>query len=201
MPRSQLLGWTLALVALPFPATAHAQGKAVTVPDTEVSFPVERTEEIGGEKVALELTGVGLREKAWFNVYAIASYVAKDASAKTATQLAQADVAKQLRLVMERDVDGEDMAEAFRDALRANHPKGFDQELKAFEAYFDGKEAKEGKRIVFDHVPGKGLRFRVQGHDALEIEGVPFARAVWDIYFGKKPAVDELKKTLSARLK
>src|SRR6516164_1497251 len=77
---------------------------------------------VGGKPVQLVLTGVALREKFFFNVYAIGSYVLEGAGVRTAEELAAVDKPKQLHLVMERDVSGTDIAEAFVVAIRQNYP-------------------------------------------------------------------------------
>lgn len=175
-------------------------GDQVTVDDTDVTFPVRRTETFAGKQVELRCTGAGLREKAWFNVYAIASYVAADQKPKGATDLAALDAPKMLLLVMERDVSGADMVSALGDAIRANHPSGLNDELKRLSGYFSGKEAQEGKRITFLHLPGKGVSCQLEGQAVLTVESLPFARAIWDIYLGKAPVTDDLKEALTKRL-
>lgn len=186
----------LTLVAAP------AQAQTVPVPGSDNSFKAEVTRQIGKEKdVALKLTGVALREKAWFNVYAMGSYIAKASKVKTAEDLAKADEPKMLELLMEREVDGEDMASAFRDAIRANYPKGFDAELKKIDAYFKPKTVKPGDRIKFVHIPGSGVRCEVSGQKALFFEGVKFSKVIWDMYLGKENVSEDIKEGLVSRLK
>jgi hypothetical protein len=198
MPRS-LHAVALLLVCLnPLQAQDH-----VTVDDTEVSYPVRTVVAIGDDSLALRLTGVGLREKAWFNVYAIASYVAADAQVKNAAALAAADVPKLLHLVMERAVDAPDISEAFVEAIEANHAQAkqtFAQEIKAFSDCFGDDELSPGQHIRFTHLPGRGVQLQVGERDPVVIEGLPFALAVWEIYFGASPVTEGLKTGLSSRL-
>lgn len=186
---------------LAFAGLAPAQER-VPVEDSDVTFPVTETREVAGKQVDLRLTGVALREKAWINVYVIASYVDATAEPKSARELAQADVPKVLVLVMERDVDGDDMAEAFHDAILLNYSESkFKEELKRFNDFFLNREAKEGKKITFTHLPGKGVECAVEGNGKLVIENVAFARAIWELYLGTKNIGDDIKEGLTSRLR
>lgn len=184
-----------------FAGLAPAQER-VPVEDSDVTFPARETREVAGKQVDLRITGVALREKAWFNVYAVASYVDATAEPKSARELAQADVPKVLVLVMERDVDGDDMAEAFHDAILLNHSESkFKDELRRFNAFFEAREAKKGKKITFTHLPGKGVECAVEGNGKLVIENVAFARAIWDLYLGPKNIGEDIKEGLISRLR
>ena len=200
MTRLVHLGATLALCMVPTLGVAKDE---VTVKGSETTFKKTLTRTVGKEKaVKLALTGVALREKAWFNVYAIASYAKPDAKVKTASALAKADAPKVLLLVMERDVDGEDMASAFKDAIRANCASGFKAELKAVNAYFKPKTCKTKDRIAFVHLPGVGLRCEISGvKTPLVIKNLEFGQAMWEVYLGKQNVGAEIKQGLTKLLK
>src|SRR5262249_25664744 len=87
----------------------QAQEK-VAVSGSAFEFPVARDAKVGEKSYSLKLTGAAMRKRAIIKVYAIGSYVDKDFPGRTAAELAAADVIKQLHLVMERDVEGKDMA-------------------------------------------------------------------------------------------
>lgn len=159
--RTSLAFASLALVLVASPAAVAQQ---VTVDGSDVTFPAQATFTVAGKEVAMVATGAALREKAWFNVYSICSYVDASLKVANAKALVAADAPKVLELMMERDVDGDDMAEAFEDAVRLNYPEPkFNDELKRFRAFFDPKEAVEGKKITFVHVPKVGVRCLIQG--------------------------------------
>ena len=128
----QRILWSLALVAT---ATASADEKMVGTPGSKVEYPAMIKESVGDKPVAMKLTGTGLRTKAIFSVYAIASYVADAATVKSPAELAAADVPKRLHLVMEREVSGEDMSANIRSGIAGNHPGEFAEELNALDDY------------------------------------------------------------------
>lgn len=195
--RRTLLSFAFVLAAAPV-----VLAQAVEVDGSDVTFPARETFQVAGQEVAMTATGAALREKAWFNVYAICSYIDAGAKVADARALVAADVPKALVLVMERDVDGDDMAEAFEDAVRLNHPEPeFAAELQRFRAFFDPKEAIEGKKITFLHLPKVGVLCSIEGQGELKIESVAFAQAIWDIYLGPKNIGDDIKQGMTSRLR
>src|SRR5436189_237855 len=93
---------TLALVVL---------GSKLLASDVGVSgsctrYPSKIEANVAGKAVKMTITGTALRRRSVFNVYAVASYVLQDSKLASAEELAAADVAKRLHLVMERTVDG-----------------------------------------------------------------------------------------------
>jgi hypothetical protein len=157
---------------------------------------------IGDKPVRLALTGVALREKYFINIYAVASYVVEGAGVHTAEELAALDQPKQLHLVLERDVTGNDLAEAFLIAIRQNYPApAFAPEVDRLTATLRDLEMKKGDHVYLTHLPGVGLRCNVIGKGDFTIENPQFSRAVWDIYFGKNNLGEGIKKGLTSRLK
>ena len=168
-------------------------GKDTKVDGADVKYP-DRVEQDG---TTLRLTGTGLRKKFIFNVYTVASYVAEDEKPSSASALAALDAPKRLHIVMERGVDGKTMGEAFRDAIKKNYDLGpLTAQVKQLEDYLRSKKAEEDDNIIFEHVTGEGVRVKRTGGADLMISGVPFARAVWDIYLGKENISGDIKKRL-----
>jgi hypothetical protein len=193
----QRILWSLALVAT---ATASADEKMVGTPGSKVEYPAMIKESVGDKPVAMKLTGTGLRTKAIFSVYAIASYVADAATVNSPAELAAADVPKRLHLVMEREVTGADMSANIRSGIAGNHPGEFAEELNALDAYCKKLTLKRGMHVRLTHSPGVGLNALIGEDQALEIPNVKFANAIWEIYLGKKPLSDKLKKGLTSRM-
>src|SRR5262249_46064588 len=110
---------------------AHSE-EVVEVTGGSFKYPTHIEATFGNRKVPMKLTGAAMRRKTIFNVYTIGSYIQTDAQVRTPEELASADVAKQLHLVMERTVSGKDMATAFHDAIRANYSTEFKDELEKF---------------------------------------------------------------------
>lgn len=186
------------LLALTF-SFVQAQEK-VAVSGSAFEFPVARDAKVGEKSYSLKLTGAAMRKRAIIKVYAIGSYVDKDFSGRTAEDLAGADVIKQLHLVMERDVDGKDMAKAFQDAVGNNYPNQFAEEIKKLVAIMDAHDAAKGDHVWITHIPGFGIHVNLVGKKSEFISGVKFSRAVWDIYLGPRNVGESVKKGLTSRL-
>ena len=193
--RAILLG-----VSLLIPTAFASAGKQVAVPGSDVTFDAAIKKKIAGETVTLVLTGTALREKFWLNVYAIGSYVEKGTRVNGPEALAAADVPKKLHLVLERDVEGDSMADALKESVLANHPKQFTKELKTMCNYVRANPVNQGDHVWFTHLPGEGLICKISHEPEVTIKSVAFARAVWEIYFGKKNIGVAIKKGLSSRL-
>lgn len=173
----------------------------IGVEGTSTQFATPAVRNIGGKEVRLVATGAAMRKKFVFQVYAIASYVQDGVQVESPEALATADCAKQLHLVMERDVDGKDMAEAFFAAIRMNYPApAFENELNNLMAFMKANPVKRGDQIFLTNVPGKGLHVVVVGKTELMIENVAFAHAVWEIYLGKNNLGSDIKKGLTSRM-
>jgi hypothetical protein len=173
----------------------------VRVDGSDRSYPETRQATVSGKATSLKLTGVGLREKAFINVYVIGSYVDQAASPKGPGDLATTDVPKQMILTMERDVDGKKMADALSEAIRANYPSGLDAELGQLEAYLRSHPLSTGDEVDFTWLPGGGgVVCAVLGQSPLTIKSAAFAKAVWDIWLGDHPVQKDIKKGLVSRL-
>lgn len=166
---------------------------------TQYATPI--TARVAGKDVSLRLTGTALRKKFIFSVYSIGSYIQDGVIAHNAEELSAADCPKRLHLVMERDVNGKDMAEAFRTAIRLNYDEpAFNDEPNRLAEFMQPLTAAKGDHIWLTHVPGVGLHCLVVGKTEITIPSVPFARAVWEIYLGKNNLGEEIKKGLTSRL-
>ncbi len=157
---------------------------------------------IGDKPVRLVLTGTAVRQKFFFNVYSIGSYLVEGAAVHHAEELAAVDLSKQLHLVMERDVPGSDIAEAFLLAIRQNYPMpAFNVEVSRLVEMIRDIDFKKGDHIYLTHQPGIGVRFLVVGKGDFTIENPEFSRTIWDIYLGKNNVGEGVKKGLVSRLK
>ena len=149
----------------------------------------------------MRLTGAAVRTKLIINVYTVASYLQEGVKVTSADELAAVDCAKRLHLVMERTVDGKDLAEAFRAAVRLNHPEpAFTDEVTTLVRFMRSTSVRKGDHILLTHVPGIGLHCSMAGKADFLVKNVRFARAVWDVYLGKNNVGEQIKKGLVARL-
>jgi hypothetical protein len=190
---------TATLLILCGAAAASAELVGVDGSGTQYATPIPA--KVAGKDVTLRLTGTALRKKFLFHVYTIGSYVQDGVAVASAEELVAADCPKRLHLVMEREVSGKDLAEAFRAAIRANYPApAYEAELNRLAELMQPLTAVKGDHIWLTHVPGVGLHCLVVGKTEINIPGVPFTRAVWEIYLGKNNLGDEIKKGLTSRL-
>ena len=174
----------------------------VTVHGSNSQFTTTMDVTIDGKPYHLVLTGVALRQKFFINVYSLGSYVQEGAAVHTAEELASVNQPKQLHLVMERDVAGGDIAEAFLVAIRQNYPTPyFNEEVNRLVEMMREIDFKKGDNIYLTHQPGIGLRCQVIGKGDITIDNPDFSRAIWDIYLGKNNIGEGIKKGLISRLR
>lgn len=191
----------LSVAALGLGALALLGADWATVPGSTARFQTSVEVAGSGKAARLNLTGAALRQKFLFNVYAVGSYLQEGAAVRNAEELAAADLPKRLHLIMERTVEGKDMAEAFRAAIRLNYPEpAFVQEVAALTEWLRGFTANKGDHVLLTHVPGVGLHCAVAGRAEFTIRNVRFSRAVWDIYLGKNNLGEGIKRGLTSRL-
>ena len=198
------------------------QGPEVTEPNTNVKF-LTVLETPAGTQV---LTGTGVRTRTMLKVkvYAFGLYVdsagARAALAawrgKSASDLARdqslyGELLKgafpmTLRLVMTRNVGGDQMAEAFDEALGPRVAQAAERGMPAgaealarFRALFTG-ELVSGTELLFSWAPGSTLRVSIGGRQVGEIESAALCWALFDVYLGEKPISSDGKKTIIARL-
>jgi hypothetical protein len=189
-------------------------------PSSGVSFPA--TLMVPGTDMSQQLMGTGIRTKTFLKVkvYAFGLYVdpagAQEALngfvGKTAKDLEKdndfygkildQDFGMSLRLVMTRDVGGEDMAEAFDGALRPRVQQaaaemgmpGGEAALDVFRGYFSVDEMTKESEIVMSCDPQGMLRASVKGEVQPEIDSPALCWALFDVYLGAKPISGDGKK-------
>lgn len=192
-------GW-LALTVLVI-GGGMLSAELVGVPGSSTKYPSEIGASVGGKSVTMVLTGTAMRTKLIVNVYALGSYVQQGVEIKSAEALASADCAKRLHLVMERAIDGKDLADAFRAAVRMNYSEPmFAEEINQLVQFMRSTTARKGDHIYLTHVPGIGLQVNVSGKADFLIKNVAFSQAVWEIYLGKKNLGEGIKRGLTSRL-
>jgi len=200
--------WVLVLSAALAMGSLPRQLAAETIPvgGTATQFETDIETRVGGQPVKMVLTGAGLRIRGLpplvsVKVYALGSYVEAGKGIRTLEDLLSVQAAKQLHLVMERNVEGHEMADSFRNALRVNHPSPrFDRQLDHLCAIMRTLRIQKGDHVMMTHVPGKGLVVDLVGKREFLVEDVQFSRAIWEMFLGRNPLDETLKKNLVARL-
>jgi hypothetical protein len=219
-----VLGLTL-LTAAALPLSAQQAGtETVYDPSSGVPFPAALT--IPGGNAQHVLTGTAVRTRTFLKVkvYAYGLYVdadgAKSALASYTDQsaddlerndefyerLLDQEFAMTLRLVMTRDVSGDDMADAFDGALRPRVQRaaaemdmpGGEAALDRFRGYFSLDEMTKSAEIVFSCSPDGRLETMVKGELQPAIESDALCWALFDVYLGEKPISGSGKKKVIA---
>lgn len=173
------------LAAFATGATA-AELAGVSLPDNE---------QVAGEE--LVLNGLGLREKAWIDVYVGALYLPET----TDTAEAAINMQGPSRMVMHfvRDVPADKIVDGWKDGFRNNNEKavveGLGDRIETFNAFFTD-EIKEGEAVVLDYVPGEGTKVSIAGEEKGVIEGEDFNSALRAVWLGPKPPSRSFQKGL-----
>lgn len=170
-------------MALALSATAAEKGD-VKMPDTI---------EVAGQK--LDLNGMGIREATIFaiDVYVAGLYVPKKSS--DPQTLMTSDVPKKLVLSFVRDIDADDITDAFTESFEKNK---FGPAVQKQLARLNGwmTDMKDGQSMSFTYVPGEGLTVEVLGKTKGVIEGKDFQARFLSIWLGENPPNRGLKKGL-----
>ncbi len=192
MSRKGFLGAALAACsAVVMPSLAWAQSKL-----GDVIFPNDIT--LGGQK--LFINGYGMRFRFGFRVYAAALYTPSKFAKNE--EVIKPTVAKRMHLVAQRDVKGDDFGKLFTRAMEENMTKEdfskiINGVIRMGTIFADAKQFAKGDVIIVDVVPGTGLittfRGKQQGEPIKEPE---FSQAMMQIWFGKKPADEQLRVAL-----
>ena len=210
-----------AATALATPAAAQS---SVNEPASGVAFPVEHTGANGSPQV---LAGTGLRTRTMLRVkiYAFGLYV--DAAGargglsafagKTAAQLEgdngfydallRMSFPMSLRLVMIRNITGEQMSDAFEEALRprvvqaaSRNMPGGEAALTTFRGFFSLDRLTEGVELIFTCTPDGTLHSSVAGDRKAPIASRALCWALFDVYLGRTPISPDGRKSAIARI-
>jgi len=180
---------------------AAVMGLAATAPvqAVEVSgVKLEDTAKVGGKDLVLCCAGV--RVKVLFNVYALGIYLTEKKN--TVADILGQTGPKRFKLVMMRDVSGEEFGSSFMGAINKNLDKDekskFVNQLLKFGEMFETIGAlKKGDVIVSDWVPGTGTVLTLNGKSIVEALPDPlFYNALLKIWLGDKPVDTSLKPVL-----
>ncbi len=208
----------LAMAQLPAPST-------VNEPQSGTPFPVSLTPP--GGTTRHWIMGTGIRQRTIFRVkiYAFALYVDPEGARASLSRFAGVSTSTlerdesfyralldlgfpmTLRLVMTRTVDGEDVADAFADAIRPRLVRavtntsdaGEDMAaLEMFRGYFDVDQVRTGTEVVFSCGPAGRLATLVGGDERPAIDSRALCRALFDVYLGDDPISRDGKRSVIA---
>ncbi len=184
LPRPQ----RLALLALLFFSSwvVHADGEA--------GFPADLAVTENGTTHQLSLTGEAERKFFLFRVYEIAHYAEDGEAQSLSTDTVVSDgPAKAILITFARKLGRDQIRDEFDKSLRRNAQ---DDWLAAAEptiaAFIDAidRDAQAGDQLVFYWLSGGQLFAEFNGERAFAVTDTAFAKLVWSIWFGAKPACD-----------
>lgn len=219
--------------SLPGNAGPQAADEAVIEPATKIEF-APRLQAPGTEAGELVLTGTGVRTwGVWpvkWNIYAFGLYVREQAARVSLRAwrgknlenlhrddtlyeaLLEDDFDKSLRLVLNRNIGGDDVAEAFTESLEPRFERAAEVAGGSFDAntlarfralfgdYFGAQELTKGAELVFVWLRGGTMVTAVNGEVIGIIESRTLCWAFFDIYLGEDPISREGKETVISRL-
>ncbi len=148
----------------------------------------------------LKLNGAGVRTRAVFKVYVAGLYLPE--KKKTVPEILAQNGPRRMRMVLVRDVNSEDMGQAFMDGLNANSDKTekakfVNQTVKMGEIFASIPALKAGDTITNDWIPGSGMHVLVNDKRVGDIlPDLAFYNAFLKIWLGEKPADNSLKQAL-----
>ena len=150
---------------------------------------------VGG--TSLVLNGAGLREKAWFDLYAGGLYLTSKSG--DASSIINADETMAIKLdILSKLVTTKKMVSAvddgFESSLNGNTAPMADKIAK-FKGFFSDEIVKTN---VFDiaYIKGKGVVVSKNGNELGTIPGLEFKKALFAIWLGPDPADDDLKEEM-----
>ncbi|HQZ03525.1 MAG TPA: chalcone isomerase family protein [Thauera sp.] len=151
-------------------------------------------------KRSLNLNGAGLRTRLTFKIYAMGLYLGKPAT--STTEILQDRGAKRIRIVMIRDLDGKQFAEALLAGLERNHDATTLATLQPstdalLAAVMSAGTARSGTELTLDQLANGATRLQINDQPAGEdITDPAFYPALLRIWLGEHPADSELKVDL-----
>ena len=186
-----------------------------------MAFPVSLTPP--GDTTQHWLMGTGVRHRTIFRIkiYAFGLYVDPEGARASLSRFARLSASTlerdesfyrhlldlnftmTLRLVMTRTIDGNDVAEAFDDALRPRMTRALTDSrelavLERFRGYLEVDEVRSGTEIVFSCGPAGRLATSVGRDERPPIDSRVLCRALFDVYLGKDPISNDGKRSIIA---
>jgi hypothetical protein len=167
------------LLVIPNVSLNAATFKGVTMEDTI---------EVDGQN--LVLNGMALRKKVIFKVYIAGLYLPQKES--NAEKILKSDTMRQTVMHFVRSVGAGKINDAWMEGLKDNTPKHSPELKKQFDTLCSYMEdVKDGDRIVFTYIPGKGTIVEVKNKQKGVIEGKEFADALFACWIGPEPGPGE----------
>ena len=207
------------------PKPAKPAAPTVIETETDIPFPIWMDlKSLDGKRH--HLLGTGVREKTIFqvDVYGFGWYLDRKAALPILRKAAgnmnlkralkdekfhkaflSDKYSKSMRWEMARDVDGEDVAEAFDDILEpgikkiAKDKKALDKgmaAMKQLRGYFASGQLDEGDEIIFIWETGGKLHTIVNDHEYKVIENLHVCYALFEVFMNDDPIDEDAKEMI-----
>ena len=166
-------------------AAFAAKKEGVTLPDT-----------VTVEGKDLVLNGLGVREATVFNVNVYVAGLYLEAKSSDGNAIAASEQVKRIDLVFVRDVDKDDITDAWASGFKKNggDMAALKDRLSKLNSWMS--DIKEKDVLSFSYVPTKGVTVSLKGQVKGTIEGADFAKAVFSNFVGPNPPNKGLKNGL-----
>ena len=170
-----------------------------------VDFPVETILEHDSDRHELVLTGVGIRKKFFFRIYAGAHYVDENEEApeNPLQWIIKGKFPKMFIMHFILSVPKKAMVKELRSNLEKNMTPG---ELEIHSAdverlldLFSG-DSRKGDVVEVSYIPAKGMLIKTGGDLVGSIDNDRLMEAVWSIWFGDTPVSKRLRDDLIKEL-
>lgn len=148
----------------------------------------------------LQLNGAGIRYKLVFKVYAAGLYLGQKATTPEAVLAETGPL--EIRVVMLRDIDANELGKLFTKGMEQNAPRSeFSKSIPGImemaDVFSTRRVLKQGESFALQWHPGVGTVIVVNGKPAgTPIKEPEFYSALMKIWLGKSPADSQLKEAL-----
>jgi hypothetical protein len=150
---------------------------------------------VNGNGVNLVLSGAGLREKFWVDVY-VGSLYLTNASKDLAEILSNPKSCRVQLDFIYKEVSSEKLLTAWREGFTKNQSAesqaNLQKRIDQFYSYFE-HSALRGDRYILDYAPGVGTSISKNEKQLGVIPGEDFRNAMLEIWLGNYPADSSLK--------
>jgi len=151
--------------------------------------------EVAGKHLALN--GMGLREATFLKIDVYVAGLYLETVSSDAAAIVRSSQVKRLVLRFVRDVDRDDILDAWHDGFKGNATvklvmiQGSIDRLDGWMGDFS-----DGDTLAFTDVPGEGVQVEINGARKGVLKGEDFARSLFAIWLGARPPTSDLKTGL-----
>jgi hypothetical protein len=185
--RLTILGLAIAAAVMAGPGEAQAGKLAgVTMPDTIT---------VAGKP--LVLNGMGLREATFLKIDVYVGGLYLEHTSSNPAAIIAADEVKQLVLRFVRNVDRDDIIEAWNAGFAGNATvpvATLRQPINRLNGWMP--KFSDGDTLVFSYVPGEGVAVEINRVRKGVIKDASFASSLFAIWLGPKPPTQDVKRGL-----